>query len=364
MTYCASEIIDLAKKLSQTQNSKAFDFQLLVHLLNNVYSGIYKELSTSQAFVKEVEINSKKEKLPEDCFQVISVSKNGFIINNSSNSYHIPGTYTIENGYIDFGVSGNYKVKYTTMPETLTANNTIEYLRLTSDNSFIPYIEFDPIENEHCVIYFDGTDYYSYNIEQKSKEKLPVAPTTPIRKFNQTTISHTTTDGIITSILIDNEEKIEYFEKEDLDLVFIQNDNEHIVAVYEDKNHNKYIYIYDTFLNNYEFNPFISKGKYFNMIGFDIFTDDSDGGIILLSDTQGNLAISSYTPDTILEFPENTFFDVLIDRLAIQFSGLNGVENRAIETKLTNDEISFYATINRTNQGIRIRNDMRGKYGI
>ena len=48
---------------------------------------------------------------------------------------------------------------------------------------------------------------------------------------------------------------------------------------------------------------------------------------LLILDDKGNLAVTTYVPDTILEFPENTFFDVLIDRLAVQLGSLNGMNN-------------------------------------
>ena len=102
MIYSAREILDLAKRLSQTQNSKAFDFLTEVHLLNNVYTSLYNDLATSQAFISEFKFTGTEADLPSDCYKIVSVARNSkyYYINQSSNSYNIPGTYTIENGSI------------------------------------------------------------------------------------------------------------------------------------------------------------------------------------------------------------------------------------------------------------------------
>ena len=365
MTYSCREIIDLAKRLSQTQNSRAFDFMTEVHLLNNVYSQLYNDLATSQAFVNEFKFTSSVADLPKDCYKVISVSKNNkyFYINQSSNSYDIPGTYTIENGTIRINgeFDGEYLVKYYTMPEILTASGDVEYLKIAAELTYQPFLEYDPVTNEYCVIYKSGSTYYNYNIDTKEGQSIGT-PTRPSRTFNNKPISFTFSNNILTQVLWNGEDVTEYFDKSEqgLHCEVISNDNEHIAATYTDDNGSMaFIYVFDTNWNSVEVNPFLYKGKYFPFKACDILTDDSTGKYLLIQDDQDNLAVTSYVPDTVLEFPENTFFDVLIDRLAIQFGSLNGLTNDGLQTKLTNDETAFYASINRSNQGIRIRNDMR-----
>lgn len=123
MVYSSKEIIDLARQLSQTQDSQAFSFQLLVHLLNNVYTGLYNELATSQAFMSEFRFTGTEADLPSDCYKIVSVSRNSkyFYLNQSSNSYNIPGTYSIENSSIVINGEngGEYTVRYQTLSEVL-----------------------------------------------------------------------------------------------------------------------------------------------------------------------------------------------------------------------------------------------------
>ena len=53
MTYTSKELIQRAKDLSQTPNSKAFSFSLLTSLLNNAYTKLYNDLSgISNSFIK------------------------------------------------------------------------------------------------------------------------------------------------------------------------------------------------------------------------------------------------------------------------------------------------------------------------
>lgn len=370
MTYSSKEIIDLARQLSQTQDSQAFSFQLLVHLLNNVYTGLYNDLATSQAFMSEFRFTGTEADLPSDCYKIVSVARNSkyFYLNQSSNSYNIPGTYSIENGSIIINGEngGEYIVRYQTLPEVLTASGDVEYLRKTNDTSFVPFMDYDPIEKEYTVFYFDGTDYHSYNIDTKEDVILEAAPTRPVRPFNNKAISYSFTDSVLTQVIWNEEDVTDYFDKSEqgLHCGFVSNDNEHITATYFDEDGDTpFIYVFDTNWDSVEINPWISKGKYFPFTSADILTDDETGKYLLIFDDNGNLAVTTYVPDTILEFPENTFFDVLIDRLAVQLGSLNGLTNDGLQNKLTIDETAFYASINRSNQGCRIRNDVGVRNG-
>ena len=369
MTYSAKEIIDLARQLSQTQNSEAFSFQLLVHLLNNVYTGLYNELATSQAFMSDFRFTGTEADLPSDCYKIVSVARNSkyFYLNQSSNSYNIPGTYSIENGVIRINGEngGEYTVKYQTLPTVLTASGDVEYLNIGANTDFVPYLEYDMINKEYIVYYKDfGDVYHSYNIDTKEDQTVSVTPTRPQRYFNNKSISYSFTDGALSQVIWNGEDVTDYFDKSEQGLycAFISNDNEHITATYFDGD-TPFIYVFDTNWDSVEINPWISKGKYFPFAAADILTDDETGKYLLVFDDLGNLAVTTYIPDTILEFPENTFFDVLIDRLAIQLGSLNGLTNDGLQNKLTVDETTFYASINRSNQGCRIRNDVGVRNG-
>lgn len=368
MTYSAKEIINLAKRLSQTQNSRAFDFLTEVHLLNNVYTSLYNDLATSQAFISEYKFTGTEADLPSDCYKIVSVARNSkyYYINQSSNSYNIPGTYTIENGTIRINGEngGEYTVRYQNLPAVLTASGDVEYLGLEADaTTFVPFLTYDMVKNEYGVCYKNSSNvYHSYNIDTKEDTTLGAAPVRPSRTFNNKSIAYTFSNNVLTQVIWNGEDVTDYFDKSEQGLYcgYISNDNEHIVATYFDETENMpFIYVFDTNWNSVEVNPWLHKGKYFPFAGADILTDDETGKYLLVFDDLGNLAVTSYVPDTVLEFPENTFFDVLIDRLAVQLGSLNGITNDGLQTKLTQDETAFYASINRSNQGCRVRNDVR-----
>jgi hypothetical protein len=150
MTYTSREIIERAKDLSQTNNSKAFSFSLLTSLLNNAYSKLYNDLSgISNSFVKYFEFTGGEADLPADCNKVLMVyegkERNPFIINQSSVNNFIPGSYYIENRTIKIvgKIDGRkVTVKYNTLPAVLTApndNETIDVERETNFNvGFVP----------------------------------------------------------------------------------------------------------------------------------------------------------------------------------------------------------------------------------
>ena len=66
--------------------------------------------------MSEFSFTGTEADLPSDCYKIVSVSRNSkyFYLNQSSNSYNIPGTYSIENGSIIINGEngGAYTVKH------------------------------------------------------------------------------------------------------------------------------------------------------------------------------------------------------------------------------------------------------------
>lgn len=345
MTYTASEIINLARELSQTSNSRAFSFSLLVHLLNNAYGSLYNDLSVSNAFTGEFEFSGLESDLPPDCFKITEVVKGHTRLNRSSNGYLIPGCYTIENNSIKVKEPGFYSVKYIRLPEVLTASDNIKYLGKTVDSIFTPFLQYNPVLEEYHVFYYDGVKYHDFNIDTLEDTILEDVPVRPVRTFRNKPVTVESDKVKVGEDVIP------------LDSALTNKvvwDNEHLVVSSYDNNSSK-ITVYDVNLDNYDYNPVLKKGRYPDFIAMDISTDDETGKYILLVDREGRLCVNTYTPDTVLEYPINTFFDVLIDRLAIEMASLCGIANNNLEQKLQRDEMMFYASINASVQGIRVR---------
>lgn len=345
MTYTSSEIINLARELSQTNNSKAFSFSLLVHLLNNTYSSIYNDLSVSNAFIGEFEFTGMESDLPSDCYKITEVKKGHSRLNRSSNGYLIPGCFTIENNSIKVKENGFYSVKYIRLPEVLTACDKVKYLGKNVDSIFTPFLSYDPVVEEYHVFYYDGTSYHDFNIDTLEDTILEDVPVQQVHTFRNESVT------VESDKVIVGEDVIPLDTTKTNKVVW---DNEHLVVSSYDNN-SSVITVYDVNLDSYNYNPVLKNGKYPDFIAMDISTDDETGKYILLVDREGRLCINTYTPDTVLECPINTFFDVLIDRLAIEMSSLCGIANNNLEQKLQRDEMMFYASINASVQGIRVR---------
>ena len=353
MTYTSLEIINIARKLTQTDNSKAFDYQLLIHLLNNAYTGLYNDLSDSQAFTGTFTFSGDKCVLPRDCHKIINVVRVNSNINYrlSAMGKRTPGTYTVMNGVLEIE-NGNYEVYYTKMPSILTINQGCEFPIIDIDYSYTPWMDYEYTTGKHYIYYKKDAKYFEYCIEDESEvEKTKTRPT---RSFQNKSVNVVYEDDVVVSVEIGGEDMSDLFITEN-PLVGFYNDNEHIVLTYI-VNNAPVLYTVDSNYSFAEINPWLYRGKHFNFIGCDICTDDSTGGYLLFTDGH-NIGLTSYLPDTVLEFPENTFFDVLIDRVAVMLAGLCGVADiEMLKVKLEQDEKAFYSSITRSEQGFRIQN--------
>lgn len=364
MKKTALEILSSAKQLAQATNSDAFGFQFLTSLLNNCYSNVYNDIvAYSNYFVKYFEFTGNEADLPEDCNKVLSVfsgsEKNPYIITQSSTNNYIPGTYIIENNTIKiYGLSGKFTVKYSSLPETLTAPDEPELVELQDCVSAIVY--YDYATKTHKIFYVAQNNvFHVYDIENQTDTTVETQPYTGPSTFKNRTLTYNALGTSEYSVIWNGEDYTEYFIAYDQDTgeeiypAIICHDNSRIAITYD----NNDIYVMDTSWNKVQINPYISQGRYFKGTAYAIYTDDSIGKYLLVKDENDSFFLCSYVPDTIIEFPNNVYFDYLEDLIAVQLQGQIGVQNDSLQTKLTNDEMSFYNSLQKGQQGVRIRND-------
>ena len=351
------ELIKQATKLANAQNSEAFDFAFKVQLLNNVYSNVYNDLAgLSNYFIRYFEFE-KEADLPPDCNKVLMVFRgsrdNPYILSQSSQNNFIPGDYYIENNTIKVIDSNPVKVtvKYSALPLLLTAPEEPKELDLTTPQTFL-------FQDDNYLYYLStDTNIYRYSFEDKTNEQIADAPTVS-DKFNNYQLSVTKEDDVVTAVTWNGDDVTGYFKAYDantgvevkpVDLVW---DNTHIAITYE----NDDVYVMTADWEKAQVNPYIYKGRYFKGSAVSIYADDETGsGLICYSN--GKYYLMSFVPDTILEYPENVFFEYIEDLFAVQLQGLIGINNDALQTKLTNDEQAFYSSLLRSQQGIRIKNE-------
>ena len=89
-------------------------------------------------------------------------------------------------------------------------------------------------------------------------------------------------------------------------------------------------------------------------------TNDLTGKGCIWKDENDDVWYTSYTPDTLLNYPSNTFFQLLIYRLAGVLTSLNGVQNQYLVEKLIPDaETAFSEHLAKDNVNtVRMNNDL------
>ena len=360
MTYTSRELIQRAKDLSQTTNSKAFSFSLLTSLLNNAYTKLYNDLSgISNSFVKYFEFTGSEADLPADCNKVLMVyegqERNPFIINQSSVNNFITGSYYIENRTIKIvgKIDGRkVTVKYNTLPAVLTAPN---------DSETIDEIERETNFNvglcQDDGFYYRQnyeTGYYFYDFNEKESKQYEGTIPEATETFLGYEFDTTTEPG---KILWNDIDVTDFFLRDENDeisnITNTASDNTHLAILYN----NGDLYVMMSDWSKTKINPDLYKGRLFNVSKlYGICADDSTGEYILI-EKDGKLQKISFVPDTVIDYPDNVFFDIIIDKIAIQLQALQGLNNDALQNKLTDDEESFYNSLQRSQQGQRIRND-------
>lgn len=389
MTKSCKEIIENAKTLAQVQNSKAFDWRLYMNLLNGAYTKLYNELTGySNSFIGYFTFNGSECYLPTDCNKVLMVYKgtedNPYVISQSSLNNFIPGTYYIENNYIrivDKKDSRPVTVKYSKLPVTLTFPEDDELLDIdVPDNKSIDkcvctklgvwyHLSDDP----------DATNYF-YDFETKETVERGDIPHTSnnLTYFLGKRIRVETENGVTKVIWGSGAEEVdvtEYFlrpnETSLSSNTIIVSDGMHLAISYGAYPQNE-VWMMMPDWTKTQVNPNISKGYRWDVLKvFGICADESTGDYILVkkfpymegvssgtwNQSGGKYYRASFVPDTILDYPNNTFFDVLEDKIAVQLQALQSLDNSALQTKLQDDEKSFYDSLERSRAPMRIRNE-------
>ena len=359
MQKTSLELIKQATKLANCQNSEAFDFAFKVQLLNNVYTNIYNDLTGYSNYFIRYFTFEKESDLPPDCNKVMMVFRgskdNPFILSQSSPNNFIPGDYIIENNTIRVidKLAGEVTVKYSAIPLLLTAPEEPKEIELITPDEFL-------FQDDDYLYYLStDTKYYKYSFEDKTNEEV-LESDVPVfdHLFNNNYLTVTENDGIITQVLWNATDVTDYFSAYDNNTgasirpVKMVWDNTHIAITYE----NNDVYVMTADWNKVQINPFLIKGRYFKAEAVSIFADD-EKGTGLICKFNNKYWFMSFVPDTVLEYPENVFFEYIEDLFAVQLQGLVGINNDALQTKLTNDEQAFYSSLQRSQQGIRIKNE-------
>lgn len=346
VTYTASDIIRQAKVVGNVSNVNMSNFELCNSLLNQEYTKLYdKIVMANGASIKEEHFTTDEPfDIPEDCYHIIGVYSGNKLLSKSSPRQYIKGQYRIENNKILFDGFGPIDawIKYSTLPQTLTSPDAPEEIKekvlevgLVTDKGF--YFR----DNNSVEKYYDFSSQESVEKPFKSASNRFLDSTL---EFDGETITYNGTD--VTHI----------FAREDVDIDSIKISDPYAVVNYSDKRS----FIFYGFEGADQLNWNEAKGKetYGEVLGFT--TNDLTGKGCIWRDENGDVWYTSFTPDTLLNYPSNTFFQLLIYKLAAALTSLNGVQNRyLIEVQIPEAQVAFEEHLAKDNlNAVRMNNDL------
>lgn len=346
VTYTASDIIRQAKVVGNVSNVNMSNFELCNSLLNQEYTKLYdKIVMANGASIKEEHFTTDEPfDIPEDCYHIIGVYSGNKLLSKSSPRQYIKGQYRIENNKILFDGFGPVDawIKYSTLPQTLTAPDAPEEIKekvlevgLVADKGF--YFK----DNNSVEKYYDFSSQESVEKPFKSASNRFLDGTL---EFDGETITYNGTD--VTHI----------FAREDVGIDSIKVSDPYVVVNYSDKRS----FIFYGFEGADQLNWNEAKGKetYGEVLGFT--TNDLTGKGCIWRDENDDVWYTSFTPDTLLNYPSNTFFQLLIYKLAAALTSLNGVQNQyLIEVQIPEAQVAFEEHLAKDNLNVvRMNNDL------
>lgn len=336
LSYTCSDIIKQAKVFANVKNVNMTDFDLSTTLLNTEYQKLYDKIVLANgANIKEEYYDGDGEPwpIPDDCYHIIgvyrAVGNERKPIKKSTMRQYIKGNYRIENNTIifdGFDTTSDIVIKYSTLPQTLTAPDAPEELfkikacGKVKDKGFF-YISTD---NKKC--------YYDFFTEQ-SKEVTDEEYQEQSNRFLDHTLEFE--DGVITYAGTD----VTYiFQRKDVDIVSVRVSDPYAVINYSDNRS----FIFFGFEGGDQLNWYEATGKetYGEVLGFT--TNDKTGRGCIWRDLDGDVYLQSFVPDTVLNYPSNTFFQLLILKLAGVLTALNGADNAyLLQVQIPEAEVAF-----------------------
>lgn len=344
ITYSASDLIRQAKIVGNVSNVNLSNFELATTLLNTEYQKLYDKivLANGASIKEEHFLTDQPYDIPEDCYHIIGVYSGKKLLTKSSVKQYIRGNYRIENNKIIFEgfEPTDVFIKYSTLPQTLTAPDTPEEIKedvkevgLVTDKGF--YFK----DSNDVEMFYDFSSQESAEKPFKSASNRFLDSTL---EFNDDIITYNGTD--VTHI----------FSRDDVDIETIRISDPYVIVNYSDKRS----FIFYGFEGADQLNWNESKGKetYGEVLGFT--TNDITGKGCIWKAEGGDIYYTSFTPDTLLNYPSNTFFQLLIYKLAAALTALNGVQNQyLIEIQIPEAEVAFTEHLAKDNVSVVMMNN-------
>lgn len=377
MTLTTKELITSAKFIGGVRNSNLSNFQLTQSILNNLYIQLYQDIiDNSDNYIKFFEGPVSADKglpLPSDCYQIEAVLYNDQQLERSARNHKITGCWRVVNNmlFVDGFDGQNVKIKYSTLPPTLTApDDPVQLKNITIRNhddtaDLLPEEIYPYSDDELYFVYkeeYDDEEHltnYIYNLETMEKEE-----TSETYYFNYRWVVEDEQNGNkYFQIDFDAEtQKITNHDTgEDITSWFSPYPNKTILNILTSYPH--WIICYDDgtiYIDGVLWNQFADLGRLTIGYGVALRTNDKTGQYFIYSPDEYHLYKCSFVPDTIISYPDNTFHQLLEYKLAQFLAGQAGVSNTILEETLLPDaEKQFYKTLSKSGNVVRTNNIQR-----
>lgn len=355
MKKIASNLFNEALEMAQMANSSTVSYSEAVSVLNETYTEIYQKAinNGSKDFIKELYLNgSGRFELPDDFYQLERCESD----------------YRLENNYIY--VSGPTKIRYYPIPtfisfpaEDIKLETKITDVLTGWDNRIVYKTTEDDVE--YYNIYNLNTEEVEVRLPTQTYDKdiaigkdyfaILTESTLDYYDFEGNVIKQTNVESdseiVINNgnITFDDVKSIEYYDYTFSNNVISYN-NEELIEIEDFQNG-----VFGMFNSHVAFTYF--NGRTINTIDLETMEEmpgdfEYDNAIVLKMDNKtgygafvvnGNSNyIISWVPNTILNFPNNVFYSVIIYKLAEQFKIRNGEDVSQFSELVNAKENQFY----------------------
>lgn len=299
----ASDIVKQAKWFSNTTNSPLTDFYINTNILSSIYKDLYLDIiGNSNQFITTVETSANEFEL-SDVYKIAWVGdKNGNEILRSTLRTRQTGGYYIENNILHLP-AGNKVIKYSTLPQTITCPDIPEVVELES----YPALMSNAGIEEDYTITTESKFFHGETIDFSNLPDWLDKPNTTIKNVNVS--------------------------------------DPYIFVSYTDGS----VRLYDDSYSFTDWNPNIAKGKRFDGYVLAFTSDDSTGkGVLYYDNLKKQYFYGSFVPDTVLAYPNNTLYQLMIYKLAAILASMVGLDNPYLVNNLLPEaERKFYQSISK-----------------
>ena len=299
----ASEIVKQAKWLSNTTNSTLTDFYINSMLLSSIYAGLYADIvGNDNQFVQTFETSETVVDIT-DAFKILSITSGGVEVTRSTLRNNQTGGYYIENNKL-YLPSGNKVIKYCPLPDTITCPD--EYAPYTEEYSDYKMSNF-------------GVDEEGNITESQSK--------------------------IFNGEVIDFENIPEWMLRDDSSIVNVNVSDPYCFVSYADGK----VRLYSSPDFYTDWNPFVSKSQNHEYEVVAFTSDVTTGkGVVFIDKRTNKTYYGSFVPDTVLSFPNNCVFDLLVKKLAAILASMVSIDNPYLTNVLLPEaETKFYQMLSK-----------------